>query len=224
MKLIQNKGIRYTLKVFLITIISLNNIAPVFGQNMDSLKNELQKVSLTMYKNHDRNFIIVDAIIDGFMQINAKTYSFSYANDVVIINNHKLDDVYNMIYVNKIKNFFSWSREGPGVGFSMTYNTPITLVDIFNTSSYFRKQYNPASTETQEKYRQLVNMLASDKLIDTSRYYIIIYKPEGLFLNNKRLEDMFALKYLAFINKELGATRQSDMFMIDKTHVIPVTR
>jgi hypothetical protein len=194
---------------------------PSYAQLSDSLKNELQKVSLNMYASKDRNFVIVDAIIDGFIQPNTR-YNFSFKNGIVKIDNMQLYDVKNMVYANKIQNFFSRQHLGANNNsFSMTNNVPLTLNDIFNPSSRFRTENKPLNPEIESKYRHIVNIFAADKLIDTSKYYVIKYDSKGLFINGKQIDDLTALKYIGLIHDEFRNMQSSNVFFIDKSHLLP---
>ena len=218
MKHLQNKS-KALLKIFAIMITLLANKVIVYSQVSDSFKNELQKVSLTMYECHDRNFVIVDAIIDGFIKPYDR-YSFSYQNGIVIINNYRLDDVTNMVYSNKIKNFFSRNHMSTQNGFSMTNNATISPKDIFNPSSRFRTENKPVNPAIQNKYDQITNMLIADKLIDTLLIYTIKYDPQGLYISNKKVDELIGFKYVTFINNLFGPAQTSLGFMINKGHAI----
>ncbi len=59
------------------------------AQISDSLKTQLQRVSSEMCEEGNNNFIVVDAIIDGYISLRAK-YSFVYKKDMILINDAPL--------------------------------------------------------------------------------------------------------------------------------------
>lgn len=202
---------------------------------MDSLRKELQAVSTKLYLEHNSNFLIVDAILDGLIKMSEHkaSYQVSYSNGAVpthieepvgemlfgyifkyqdgkiTINSKPLDDLANMVYVNKIKNFFSHENSEAPDSFTLT-NFTLKSKDIFEPYSYFRKGQD----------RGVVYMLIEDKLLDTTYDYTVIYNLEGLFINYTKVSEMSAMKYTLYINKN-GFTPNSpkDQLYIDKKQI-----
>ena len=213
-----------------------------YSQNVDSLRKELQKVSLQLYKDHNRNFLIVDAILDGLIETNPNafssttftsngkstsyidqpdeanqvfSYTFAYQDGAIKINGKYLDDVKNMIYKNKIAFFYSHGTDTMPPSFTLI-NLFLKLKEIFDPYSSFRKGRtlnNPNSFSD----RTVVNMLVDDKLLDTSGNYVVVYTNQGLFVQNTWLSTMVATKYILYINdKGFTAEGPADKLYIDK--------
>lgn len=176
--------------------ISFMATVPAHAQLSDSLKNELRKVSNTMYSEGNNNFVIVDLIIDRQITPGAH-YNFIYKDGVVIINGRKLPKQLNERYADKLKNYVAASNQWSTTGLSWSSHGE-TLKDIFNAKSNFRKK----DSGNRDLIRDpLVQMLADDKLIDTLSSYSIRYNTHGLFINHKLLSKQKAWKYIKFINE-----------------------
>jgi len=238
--------------VFIITLWAGVHIQS-YGQNMDSIRNELQKVSLQLYTGHNRNFLIVDAILDGLIKINPNanvtssttinsngksttyndqpdetkqifSYMFVYQDGAIKINGKPLNDMENIIYRNKVNNFYSHGNDTVPNNFTIT-NYFLNLKDIFTPYSSFRKGQTSNTDQTLNNIdafsdRSIVNMLVDDKLLDTSGEYLVMYTSQGLFVQNTRLPNEAATKYILYINSK-GFTAQSptDQMHIDKNNI-----
>lgn len=238
------KKYRQLLKIIFILILWTGTPIRSYCQNVDSLRKELQKVSLQLYKDHNRNFLIVDAILDGLIKMspyafssttfscNGKStsyidqpsepkqvfsYIFVYQDGAIKISDKPLNDVENMIYFNKIKFFYSHGNDALPHTFTLS-NFFLDLKDIFDPSSSFRRGTTLPWGSCPD--RTIINMLVEDKLLDTSTDYKVVYDIDGLFINNEMLGVMTATKYIFYIN-EHGFTPKSaaDRLYIDKKNI-----
>jgi hypothetical protein len=215
--------------------ISLFDTRAIAGKQLTgSVKNELRTLSNQMLSAHNDNFIILDAIVDGYVTIGGKA-SVIYENDIVTINDKQIPDPKKSWYVDKIRLFQSAQIndkdkiKGDAGATTRFYviDLKVTLAEIFDTASSFRKnlaQHLPTHEEVlkqEEDKAMLVGMLAADKLIDTSTDFTIRYNILGLFLNNVKVEEAVAAKFVKYINVHwLLAKEKSDYLYVDKTQWI----
>ncbi len=231
-------------KVLLMILPLTLNSLKSDGQNIDSIRKEMQKVSTQLYVEHKKNFLIIDAILDGMIKLNPKTpsyqvsysnggasthtvppadepsfvYMFRYQDGKITINNKPLDDVANMVYANKIKNFFSHDDGGMPNSFTLSDYFGLRLKDIFMPYSSFRKGLTLDMGTFSD--RNVVNMLVEDKLLDTTYDYTVIYSQEGLFINHIKVDEMPATKYTFYINQNgFSPSSPKDQLYIDKKQI-----
>ena len=196
----------------------------------DSLKHELQKISTEMFLAHNDNFIIVDALIDGYVVPGGKA-SIINKDSLLTINDEPIPDPRRGWYLDKIKAFYAAQQTeqdriigaSTSSGFYVTI-LKINLADIVNRKSSFRTYTPPpqltrAEVDKQQKdLAEFRQMLATDKLIDTTQYYIVRYNILGFFVNEQRAEEHIAEKYIRYLNAHwLTVKDKEDMMYITNT-------
>ncbi len=220
-------------KALLILLFSFSLFSPraVAGKQLtDSVRNELRTLSNKMLFAHNDNFIILDALVDGYVTIGGKA-SIVYENDIVTINDKQIPDPKKSWYVDKIRLFQSAQTNdkdklngdaGTTTRFYVI-NRKVTLAEIFDTASSFRKNVVPRLSTREEVLKQkqakvvLVDMLAADKLIDTSADFTIRYNILGFFLNNVKVDEAVGAKFVKYINATwLVVKEKSDYLYMDK--------
>jgi hypothetical protein len=203
----------FAMKSKLFLMVLLMNAVLTHAQLSDSLRNELKKVSDELYGQKNSNFMIVDAILDGQIKSDVH-YAFS-CDSIVIINNKHLAPALEKRYIGKLNQMGSpnskttrFSREGT-----------VTLKELFDSSSFFRQSFDRNPNFLIRK--QLIPLLTEDLLLDTTTSYTVFYDSSGLYLNNVRLKDNTAAKYIQLI-QSLGyyphSKRDNLQFSGNKTH------
>lgn len=183
----------------------------------DSIKMELNKVSLQIFVEHNRNFLIVDAILDGLIVIDSP-YTFEYDNGKMSINSEPLPAAFKNKYTDKLNAFKAMEQPGQVNTFSM-YRSGITLKEIFDPSSIFRKSESELyKFGNMPDTKSIKEFFSKGKMIDTAGQYTIRYNVKGLFINDKKVPDPAAKKYISFINDAGFKPEQlSDYLYITRT-------
>lgn len=223
MKAVNPKAIAYRLLCFPVVFLLTQNLA--IGQISDSIKNELQMLSLKLYHEENSVFAILDAVIDNQIMLGAP-YVFCYEDSVVTIDGKKLPPELQKTYLAKLRylDYIRSVRTGETNVRSHSFHTfgkGLTLDDIFNENAFIRKVRLPLQTESPGHFRQLLPEFVESKLVDTTRPWSIRYNILGLFVNEIRVSDIDAVKYIRLINNEgfLAGTKD-DMLYIDKEQTL----
>lgn len=166
----------------------------------DSVKNKLKEVSSIMYRQRNENFVIVDAIIDGLVQLDS-AYSCFYDKGDISINDKKLTGALKKKYTDKTRMMYD-PNPNKSHSFSMSCSSGVGLNEIFNAASSFRKPLPIFSFEKDDfqPYRPVVIELVKDRLVDTATKYTIRYNINGLFIDDIEVPKNKAERYKRLIN------------------------
>jgi hypothetical protein len=183
----------FTMKTMLFLVgFIFANASRSHGQLSDSLKNELKKVSAELYAQKNNNFMIVDAILDNQIRLGVH-YEFR-CDSVVTINNKRLAPVLEKKYLDKLKQ--NQAPNNKTTGYKMEGTA--TLKELFDPTSFFRMSIDRTPDFLIQK--QLIPLLTEDLLLDTTTSYAVYYDIGGLYINNARLSNETAAKYIQLIH------------------------
>jgi len=192
-----------------------------------SLKDSLQKASNLMFEQGISEFITVDAVVDGVLELN-KPYHFIYNDQQLRFKGEKLSKKQRRKYTEKFQTCLRNAGMPENTSISIQSDA-ISLDAIFKTTASFSTDKNenkstkttsatwitsaapykslPQSDSTSHLGDLLVLNMINDKLVDTSKKIEIKYTPGSVLVNGEKLSDPHNAKYTAMIEE---VNRQSN--------------
>lgn len=171
------------------------------GSKTDTAK--LNALSQKMYDEGNRNYLLADALKDGFIK-EGKSYSYAYENGHIKINAEELPEPYKTQYEQKMAAFLKKEHK-EGQIFSMRGSK--MRVDELGKDRYKDNTASSAETEVavaeREDYQQnMEKMLAEmvkDGLVKDANNTKIKWNYRGVFADGKKLNAVAEKKYIAML-------------------------
>jgi len=156
---------------------------------------KLDSVSKQMYSDGESEFIIVEAMKDGFIREGQSFYFVNTDQGVIKINDQVVPHPYQRRYGQLIADFNAANPDRRCFG-SLRSTGP-SSDELLNPQSKFRKPPYVANDATT----RVVTSLSMDGLADTTQNVRVEYNLTGIYVNGTRLDPTVEAKYKKLILK-----------------------
>ncbi len=180
------------------------------AQVLDYISNELFNKGLTDY-------IMVDAVKDGYLQ-DGESYHIAYKDGVVTIKGKPLSINNQIAYNNKLKQY---TQQFESEGWYGSTRSTVKITDILDPESGLRtksRNEEKKGSNTSEYTSLIISEMHKDGLIDSAYQVAIIYTPDGVFANSRRLPGLLEEKYIRLFQKNEPDLIRGNDFSISITN------
>ena len=163
-------------------------------------KEMLQHVSNELFNKGLTDYIMVDAVKDGYLQ-NGESYHIAYKDGVVTIKGKTLSIADQIAYNNKLEQY---TRQFESKGWYGNTRSTVKMSDILDPKSGLRskgRNEEKKGSNTSEYTSLIISEMHKDGLIDSAYQVAIIYTPDGVFANRVRLSGPLEEKYIRLFQK-----------------------
>lgn len=167
------------------------------GSKTDTTK--LNAISRKMFDDGNKNFLLIDAIKDGLL-LEKMPYTYEYDNGDISLNGEQLSEPYRSRYAEKMEAFLK-KQGSVHSAFSITGSS--LSLDKLQKEEQGKKGKN-SDREKEEKLNAVITAMAADSLLDESQPINLKWYPNGLYVNNNKLEGELEKKYTALMEDALG--------------------
>jgi hypothetical protein len=175
----------------------------VFAGDVPDAK-ELTDISNDMYAANNKNYLLADALRDGFIK-SGEAFSYTYALGTLTINNKPLPEPYNTQYVERMKTLLERTG-GVNTVFSMNSNK-LSVADLTNPQGSYsnyaiakNKEEEARNAKCSEQLDVVLGEMYADGLIQDLQNMHFVWKGDDLRVNGKKLKGATAEKYNARLN------------------------
>jgi|GEM_PF-2554821 len=197
-----------------------------FAGKTDTTK--LSDISQKMYDEGNRNYLLADAVKDGFIK-EGKSYSYSYEKGEIKINAETLPEPYKTQYEQKMDAFLKKERR-EGQIFSMRGSK--MRVDELGSNTFKDHTLSEPEKETvlaeREEYQKgmenLLGEMVKDGLVKDANNTKIKWNYRGVFADGKKLKADAEKKYIAMLEglKVKRPKKMSDGFSYTVSNTVKV--
>lgn len=167
------------------------------GSKTDTAK--LNAISRKMFDEGNKNFLLIDAVKDGLLQ-EKMPYSYEYDDGDVSFNGEQLSEPYRSRYAEKMEAFLK--KQGSiSSAFSVT-GSSLNLDNLQKEQKGKKGKYS--DSEKDEKMNEVITAMAADSLLDEHEPINLKWYPNGLYVNNNKVEGEKEKKYTALLEDIIG--------------------
>lgn len=167
------------------------------GSKTDTTK--LNAISQKMFEEGNKNFLLIDAMKDGLLQ-EKLPYTYEYDNGDISFNGEQLSEPYRSHYAEKMEAFLK-KQGSVHSAFSIT-GSSLSLDKLQKEQR--SKKGKDKDSEQKEKLDKIITAMAADSLLDEKDPVNLKWYPNGLYVNNNKLEGELEKKYTALMEDALG--------------------
>ncbi len=167
------------------------------GSKTDTAK--LNAISQKMFDEGNRNFLLIDAVKDGLL-LEQLPYSYEYDDGDISFNGEQLSEPYRSRYAEKMEAFLK-KQGSVHSAFSVT-GSSLSLDKLQKEQR--SKKGKDKDSEQEEKLDKIITAMAADSLLDEKESINLKWYPNGLYVNNNKLEGENEKKYTALLEDAIG--------------------
>lgn len=167
------------------------------GSKTDTAK--LNAISRKMFDEGNKNFLLIDAVKDGLL-LEKMPYSYEYDDGDVSFNGEQLSEPYRSRYAEKMEAFLK-KQGSVHNAFSIT-GSSLSLDKLQKEEQGKKGKYS--DSEKDEKMNEVITAMAADSLLDEHEPINLKWYPNGLYVNNNKVEGEKEKKYTALLEDIIG--------------------
>lgn len=161
-------------------------------------------ISKHLYESGNKNYIIADAVKDGFLH-EGQPFSYEYDNGILKINGDALPSPYYKQYVAKMQTFLEMEQGSTRAKFAMT-GTELKLAELVkdNRSRKLTEDESNAETEKNHLMEEVIDEMVADGLIKDKSHMTLNWNKVGIYADGEKLDEASEKKYAAKMETALG--------------------
>lgn len=167
------------------------------GSKTDTAK--LNAISRKMFDEGNKNFLLIDAVKDGLL-LEKMPYSYEYDDGDISLNGEQLSEPYRSSYAEKMEAFLK-KQGSVHSAFSIT-GSSLSLDKLQKEQKGKKGKYS--DSEKDEKMNEVITAMAADSLLDEHEPINLKWYPNGLYVNNNKVEGEKEKKYTALLEDIIG--------------------
>lgn len=167
------------------------------GSKTDTAK--LNAISRKMFDEGNRNFLLIDAVKDGLL-LEQLPYSYEYNDGDISFNGEQLSEPYRSRYVEKMEAFLK--KQGSVHSAFAVTGSSLSLDKLQKEQR--SKKGKDKDSDKEEKLDKIITAMAADSLLDEKESINLKWYPNGLYVNNNKLEGEKEKKYTALLEDAIG--------------------